>query len=85
MKFIAKLNKLIRPHKVKEIVEEVDGADVWVVSWDARFGDFNSDRNRVAKAFLNEDDANQFKESLEMAQKLLQNTNNLRIKIEKQL
>lgn len=85
MKFIAKLNKLIRPHKVKEIVEEVDGADVWVVSWDARFGDFNSDRKRVAKAFLNEDDANQFKESLEMAQKLLQNTNNLRIEIEKQL
>jgi hypothetical protein len=85
MKFIPKLNKLIRPHKVKEIVEEVDGANVWVVSWDARCGDYNQDRNRVAKAFLNEDDANQFAESLEMAQKLLQNTNNLRIKIEKQL
>ena len=85
MNFIAKLNKLIRPHKVKEIVEEVDGADVWVVSWEARFGDFVTDRKRVAKAFLNEDDANQFKESLEMAQKLLQNTHNLRIEIEKQL
>ena len=85
MKFIKRLNNLIRPHKVKEIVEEVDGANVWVVSWDARWGDFNTDRKRVAKAFLNEDDANQFKESLEMAQKLLQNTNNLRIEIEKQL
>lgn len=85
MKFIAKLNKLIRPHKVKEIVEEVDGANVWVVSWDARYGDYSGDTKRVAKAFLNEDDANQFKESLEMAQKLLQNTNNLRIEIEKQL
>lgn len=85
MKFIPKLNKLIRPHKVKEIVEEVEGANVWVVSWDARFGDYNQDRNRVAKAFLDKDDANQFAESLEMAQKLLQNTNNLRIKIEKQL
>jgi hypothetical protein len=34
---------------------------------------------------LNEDDANQFAESLEMAQELLQNTNNLHIKVEKQL
>lgn len=85
MKIIEKLNSLIRPHKVKEIVEQVPGAHVWVVSWDARSGDFNSDRKRVAKAFLNEDDANQFAESLEMAHGLLQNTNSLRIKIEKQL
>lgn len=85
MKCIKKLNSLIRPHKVKEIVEEVDGANVWVVSWDARWGDYSTETKRVAKAFLNEDDANQFAESLEMAQKLLQNTNSLRIKIEKQL
>lgn len=85
MSFIKKINSLIRPHKVKEIVEEVDGAHVWVVSWEARWGDYSGDTNRVAKAFLNEDDANQFAESLEMAHELLQNTNNLRIKIEKQL
>ena len=85
MKFIKKLNNLIRPQKVKEIVEQVDGAHVWVVSWDARTGDYFSDIKRVAKAFLNEDDANQFAESLEMAHELLQNTNSLRIKIEKQL
>ena len=84
MTFIKKLNNLIRPQKVKEIIEEVDGAHVWVVSWEATYGDFSSDRKQVAKAFLNEDDANQFKESLEMAQELLQNTNSLRIKIEKQ-
>lgn len=85
MKFIKKLNNLVRPHKVREIVEEVDGAHVWMVSWEARFGDFSQDKKRVAKAFLNEDDANQFAESLEMAQELLQNTNSLRIKVEKQL
>lgn len=85
MEFIKKLNSLIRPHKVKEIIEEVDGAHVWVVSWNARCGDYSTDVKRVAKAFLNEDDANQFAESLEMAQELLQNTNNLRIKVEKQL
>lgn len=85
MKFIKKINNLIRPHRVKEIVEQVDGAHVWVVSWDARWGDYSGDTKRVAKAFLDEDDANQFAESLKMAQALLQNTNKLRINIEKQL
>lgn len=85
MKFIKKLNNLTRPHKVKEIVEEVEGAFIWVVSWDARYGDYSKDTKRVAKAFLNEDDANQFAQSLEMAQELLQNTNSLHIEVEKQL
>ena len=85
MKIIEKLNNLIRPHKVKEIVEQVPGAHVWVVSWEARWGDYYGETKRVAKAFLNEDDANQFAESLEIANELLQNTNNLRIKVEKQL
>lgn len=85
MKFIQKLNNLIRPHKVKEIVEQVDGAHVWVVSWNARYGEYYGETKRVAKAFLNEDDANQFAESLEMAHELLQNTNSLNIIIEKQL
>lgn len=85
MKFIAKLNNLIRPHRVKEIVEQVDGAHVWVVSWNARYGDYSQDTKRVAKAFLNEDDAQQFAESLRMAHELLQNTNSLCIEIEKQL
>jgi hypothetical protein len=85
MKIIEKLNNLIRPSKVKEIVEQVDGAHVWIVSWDARWGDYYGETKRVAKAFLNEDDANQFAESLGMAHELLQNTNLLRIKVEKQL
>jgi hypothetical protein len=55
------------------------------VSWDARWGDYYGETKRVAKAFLNEDDANQFAESLGMAHELLQNTNLLRIKVEKQL
>ena len=53
--------------------------------WEQTWGDYSTETKRVAKAFLNEDDANQFAESLEMAQQLLQNTNSLRIKIEKQL
>ena len=81
MNFISKLNALFKVEKVKE----VEGAHVWVVSWDSRTGDYSSDIKRVAKAFLLEEDANQFAKSLEQAQNLLQNTNRLRIKIEKQL
>ena len=81
MSFISKLNTLFRVEKVKE----VEGAHVWVVSWNSRTGDYSTDVKRVAKAFLLEEDANQFAESLEQAQNLLQNTNRLQIKIEKQL
>lgn len=81
MNFISKLNTLFRVEKVKE----VEGAHLWIVSWDSRTGDYSTDIKRVAKAFLLEEDANQFAESLEQAQNLLQNTNRLRIKIEKQL
>lgn len=84
MSFISKINSLIRPNKVKEIIEEVDGAHVWVVSWDSRTGDYSRDIKRVAKAFLLEEDANQFADALQMAHELLQNTNNLHIEIEKQ-
>lgn len=81
MNFISKLNTLFRVEKVKE----VEGAHVWVVSWDARTGDYSNNIKRVAKSFLIEEDANQFAKSLEQAQNLLQNTNRLRVKVEKQL
>lgn len=81
MNFISKLNALFRVEKAKE----VEGAHLWIVSWDSRTGDYSSDIKRVAKAFLLEEDANQFAKSLEQAQNLLQNTNRLRVEIEKQL
>lgn len=81
MSFLPKLNALFRVQKVKE----VEGAHVWVISWDGRTGDYSGDIKRVAKAFLVEEDAKEFAESLKQAQNLLQNTNNLRIKIEKQI
>ena len=81
MNFISKLNTLFKVEKDKD----VDGAHVWVVSWNARTGDYSSDIKRVAKAFLLEDDAKQFAETLKQAQELLQNTNRLYIEIEKQL
>ena len=65
-------------------VETVDGAEVWMVSWDARYDEFSQNKKRVAKAFLNENDAEAFKQSLEEAQKLLQYTENIHISVDKQ-
>ena len=81
MSFIPKLNALFSVKKEKE----VDGAHVWMVSWNSRTGNYSSDIKRVAKAFLFEEDAKQYAESLKQAHALLQNTNDLKINIEKQI
>lgn len=80
MGFKSKLEKLFK----LQLVKEVEGAEIYLVSWTARFGAYSYDVKRVAKAFFNYDDAKQFAESLEDAQRLLQNTTNLNINIEKQ-
>jgi len=63
---------------------EVEGAEVYMVSWLSRYGHYNGDVTRVAKAFLKQDDANNFVASLKEAAKLLQYTEYLDIRIEKQ-
>ena len=63
---------------------EVDGATIWMVSWDARNGEYSDDKKRAAKAFFNENDAVNFAQSLKDAQKLLQYKENICIRIEKQ-
>jgi hypothetical protein len=80
MSFRSKLEKLFK----LQLVREVEGAEVYLVSWTARYGEYCADTKRVAKAFFNYDDAKQFAKSLEDAHKLLQNTTNLNIQIEKQ-
>ena len=80
MSFKSKLEKLFNLQHVKD----VPGAEVYLVSWSARYGEYCADTKRVAKAFFNYDDAKQFAKSLEDAHKLLQNTTNINIHIEKQ-
>jgi hypothetical protein len=63
---------------------KVECAKVWMVYWDARYGSYHGDWNRVSKAFLNQDDAEAFAKSLKDAKKLLQIEENLRIKVEEQ-
>jgi len=69
--------------EVKE-TREVECAKVWMVSWDARYGFYSGDWKRVSKAFFNENDAQDFAQSLKDAQKLLQIKENLRIEVEEQ-
>lgn len=80
MKIFKKKNRVI------ESVNEklVDGAELWIVSWKARYGEFSHDVKRVAKAFFNHDDAVLFNNSLIEAKKLLQYSEELDITIERQ-
>lgn len=80
-KFTKKKESVVQSYNT----ETVDGAEVWMVSWYARTGPFYNDRTIVAKAFLSEEDANNFKKSLEAAQDLLQNKENIEITIVKQV
>lgn len=74
-----------KKNKIAQIeAKEVDGVEVWMVSWSSRHGDGYYDTKRCAKAFLTEDDAKDFKKSLEEAQQILQNTDSINITIVKQ-
>lgn len=80
MKIVSKLNSIFKLHKVKD----AEGAKVWMVSWDARYGEFSSEKERVSKAFLNYEDAEAFADSLKEAKKLLQYTEGINITIKEQ-
>lgn len=82
---MAVLKYFKRKNKIAQIeAKEVDGAEVWLVSWSSRHGDGYYDTHRCAKAFLTEADAKDFEKSLEEAQQILQNTNSINITIIKQ-
>lgn len=68
---------------------EVEGAEVWIVSWTSLSGRYPNSPTLVgdtrrAKAFLSEDDARDFKKALEDAMSLLQCSFYIDISIEKQ-
>ena len=67
------------------VTKEAEGAEVWLVTWKARTGEYSSSYRLAAKAFVREEDANQFAESLKEAKALLQYTENIDIKVEKQV
>lgn len=80
MKITRKINEIFGLKKVKD----AQGAKVWIVSWDARYGKWRESKSRAAKAFLDYDDAQKFAESLKDAKKLLQYTEDIDISIDEQ-
>jgi hypothetical protein len=80
MNIVKYITSLFEVKKTKK----VECAKVWVVSWSARWGEFSGERKRVAKAFINKDDAKIFAESLKDAKNLLQYTESINIKVEEQ-
>lgn len=77
---IKKLEWLFDIKKTKE----VEGCYVWMVQWNARYGSFHRDYNRVSKAFLSEEDATSFVNSLRESQRLLQYEEDIEITLTKQ-
>lgn len=80
MKIVRKLNSIFKLNKVKD----AEGAKVWMVSWNARYGTYMDDKERVSKAFLNYEDAEAFADSLKEAKELLQYTERINITIKEQ-
>lgn len=80
MNIIKKINQIITGY----VTEDAEGAEVWLVSWKARYGSFQDEWERKAKAFLNKKDAEAFCKSLEDAQALLQYTENINITLKQQ-
>ena len=80
MKLFGKTNTIITGVNTKE----VEGCEVWLVMWKGRYGSYFEEYGQKAKAFLNEESAKIFAESLKEAQKLLQYTEDLGITIVKQ-
>lgn len=84
MKFIKKLNPLFRINEVKE----AEAAEVFMVYWhivtSTPSGSFWGKGRQVSKAFLLEEDAKAFADSLKRANNLLQNENNIEVEIIRQ-
>ncbi len=80
MKLIEKINTIITDIHTKE----VKGCEVCLVMWQGRYGSYFDQHEQKTKAFLNEESAKIFAESLREAQKQLQYTEDLCITIVKQ-
>lgn len=81
MKYISKINKLF---SIK-VGKETEGVEVWMLTWTSYVsGYIGTNEVTRAKAFLNRFDAEQYADSLEKANELLENKTRLDINIEKQ-
>lgn len=84
MKFKEKINSIFGFN----VIKEAEGAEVWLVYWNvvvpSAYGAMWDKGHRVYKAFLLKEDAESFAQTLEEANMLLQNENDICCKIVKQ-
>ena len=91
MNFVKKINSIFKVEKTREaecpeITKENENPEIWTVSWKttrSRYGTIVEWGDRAFKVLFNEDDANDFAESLRAANNLLQNGTNIDISINK--
>ena len=80
MRVIEKIHSIITGYQKKE----VKGFEAWTVTWRARYDKFSDDWNKKAKVFVDKEAAEIFAKSLQEAQNVLQYTEDIHIRIEKQ-
>lgn len=80
MRVIEKIHSIITGYQKKE----VKGFEAWTVTWYARYGEYSDSWSKKAKVFVDEGAAEIFAKSLQEAQKVLQYTEDIHIRIEKQ-
>lgn len=64
------ITKILQRPISNQIVES-ENIQLWYVRWNTKTGDYMSDTEEVIEAFTSEEDANEFKQSLKNAAKLL--------------
>lgn len=56
-------------------MKTIEVAQLWTVRWNSRHGEYSPDTRPEVESFINEGDAESFKQSLINANKILKNTN----------
>jgi hypothetical protein len=74
---------LIRKIFIPSGKEEILTHDMWVVSWKSRYGQFCGEVRTNYQSFFSEKDALVFKKSLDDANKLIGNTDQTEVGIER--
>lgn len=74
--------EIVEPEPENSKDKETDNVQIYMISWKSRFGTFNQDTKRVAKAFIRESEADEFVKKIKEAAAFLQYTEDLEIKKE---
>ena len=60
------------------------GVNTWIVEWTRRYGSFSGDTEQCYQAFTDENEANEFADSIRRAHKLIGNTSGTHVSVRKQ-